>query len=68
MGDTSDGWHTVMPTSHAGIERLSRPQLDAYERRDTEGVGELAGLVVRHVSAHAVATARPPISQLAQRL
>ncbi|KAK3349858.1 kinase-like domain-containing protein [Lasiosphaeria hispida] len=33
MGDPGDGWQTVMPTSHSGLERLSRPQLEAYERQ-----------------------------------
>ncbi|KAL2021674.1 hypothetical protein VTK56DRAFT_6766 [Thermocarpiscus australiensis] len=33
MGDTGDGWQTVMPTSHSGIERLSQSQLEAYERQ-----------------------------------
>jgi serine/threonine protein kinase len=33
MGDPGDGWQTVLPTSHSGIERLARPQLEAYERQ-----------------------------------
>ncbi|KAL1881345.1 hypothetical protein Daus18300_001198 [Diaporthe australafricana] len=31
MGDAADGWHTVMPTSHHGHGRLSRPQVEEYE-------------------------------------
>ncbi|KAK4162943.1 kinase-like domain-containing protein [Cladorrhinum sp. PSN259] len=36
MGDSGDGWQTVMPTTHSGIERLARDahsQLEAYERQ-----------------------------------
>ncbi len=33
MADPRAGWQTVMPTSHAGIERLSRAHLEAYERQ-----------------------------------
>jgi len=31
--DLDDGWQTVLPTSHHGVERLSRPQLESYERQ-----------------------------------
>ncbi|OIW25421.1 kinase-like protein [Coniochaeta ligniaria NRRL 30616] len=34
MGDASEeGWQTVLPTSHHGVERLSRSQLESYERQ-----------------------------------
>jgi hypothetical protein len=35
MGDPSngDGWQTVMPKSHAGMERLSPAQLEQAERQ-----------------------------------
>ncbi|KAK3361711.1 kinase-like domain-containing protein [Lasiosphaeria ovina] len=33
MGDSGDGWHTVMPTSHSAVERLPRAQLEAYEKQ-----------------------------------
>lgn len=32
MGDAGDGWRTVMPTSQAGIDRLTRAQLDVHEK------------------------------------
>ena len=32
MGDMADGWQTVMPTSLAGMDRLSRAQLDIHEK------------------------------------
>ncbi|KAK0616653.1 kinase-like domain-containing protein [Immersiella caudata] len=40
MADPGDGWQTVLPTKTSGIERLSRSQLEAYERqilREWEG-------------------------------
>ncbi|KAK4097348.1 kinase-like protein [Parathielavia hyrcaniae] len=33
MGDVADGWHTVIPTSHAGMSRLSQSQLEECERQ-----------------------------------
>ncbi|KAK0643981.1 kinase-like domain-containing protein [Cercophora newfieldiana] len=33
MADPEDGWQTVLPTKNSGIERLSRSQLEAYERQ-----------------------------------
>ncbi|GAB1315605.1 hypothetical protein MFIFM68171_05815 [Madurella fahalii] len=33
MGEPGDGWHTVMPTSHSAIERLSQSQVEACERQ-----------------------------------
>lgn len=33
MGDPDDGWHTVMPTSQSGMERLTRSQLEECERQ-----------------------------------
>ncbi|KAK5651399.1 hypothetical protein OQA88_12556 [Cercophora sp. LCS_1] len=33
MADAGDGWQTVLPTKNSGIERLSRSQLEAYERQ-----------------------------------
>ncbi|AEO63962.1 7632381a-719b-484e-9cdd-68c2337217b5 [Thermothielavioides terrestris] len=33
MGDPGDGWQTVMPTSHSGMERLSHLQLEDVERQ-----------------------------------
>jgi len=33
MADSENGWQTVLPTKVSGIERLSRSQLEAYERQ-----------------------------------
>lgn len=34
MGDPGDdGWQTVLPTSHSGMERLSQAQVDDVERQ-----------------------------------
>lgn len=33
MGDLGDGWQMVFPTSHSGIERLSRSHLESYEHQ-----------------------------------
>ncbi|KAL2135820.1 hypothetical protein VTI74DRAFT_6749 [Chaetomium olivicolor] len=33
MGDLGDGWQTVMPTSHSGMERLPQAQLEECERQ-----------------------------------
>ncbi len=33
MADSGDGWQTVMPTSHSGMERLSQSQLEQVERQ-----------------------------------
>jgi hypothetical protein len=33
MGDIADGWHTVLPTSHAGMSRLPQTQLEECERQ-----------------------------------
>ncbi|KAK3394996.1 kinase-like domain-containing protein [Podospora didyma] len=33
MGDSGDGWQTVMPTSQSAIERLSRSQIESYEKQ-----------------------------------
>ncbi|KAK1836793.1 sperm motility kinase [Podospora conica] len=33
MADQGDGWHTVMPIKTAGMDRLSRAQLEEYERQ-----------------------------------
>ncbi|KAK0615305.1 kinase-like domain-containing protein [Bombardia bombarda] len=32
-GEAADGWQTVLPTTHTGIERLGRQQLESYERQ-----------------------------------
>ncbi|KAH8888398.1 kinase-like protein [Thozetella sp. PMI_491] len=54
MGEPGDGWQTVLPTSHSGIERLGRAQLEAYERqvlKDWEATrGHWSG-VGKHTSA-----------------
>ncbi|KAK4150634.1 kinase-like domain-containing protein [Chaetomidium leptoderma] len=36
MGDPGDGWQTVMPTSHLGMQRLPQSQLEACERQILE--------------------------------
>lgn len=33
MANLEDGWQTVLPTKTSGIERLTRSQLEAYERQ-----------------------------------
>ncbi|KAK1754022.1 kinase-like domain-containing protein [Echria macrotheca] len=33
MADAGDGWLTVMPTKTSGMDRLSRSQLETYERQ-----------------------------------
>ena len=33
MGDQGNGWQTVMPVKNIGIDRLSRSQLEEYERQ-----------------------------------
>lgn len=33
MDNPGDGWQTVMPTSHLGMERLSQSQLEQVERQ-----------------------------------
>ena len=33
MAEEGDGWQTVMPNKTSGIERLSRSQLEAFERQ-----------------------------------
>ncbi|KAB5543107.1 kinase-like domain-containing protein [Coniochaeta sp. 2T2.1] len=62
MGDASDeGWQTVLPTSHHGVERLTRSQLEAYERqvlREWESCrGHWSG-VGKHTSASDFAEAK----------
>ncbi|KAK2597784.1 hypothetical protein N8I77_012548 [Diaporthe amygdali] len=54
MDDAAGGWHTVMPTSHHGSNRLSRPQVEQYELQSLKewkgSSGNWSGLG-KHVTA-----------------
>ena len=43
MGEPGDGWQTVLPTSHSGIERLGRAQLEVFERQTLKEWESLRG-------------------------
>ncbi|KAK3693020.1 kinase-like domain-containing protein [Podospora appendiculata] len=48
MGEPGDGWRTVIPTTHSGIERLPREQIELIERRTLKEWGDNWSGVGKH--------------------